>query len=159
MKKIIFVTLAFIIFLSSIAHASDATLFDMRNKIFAGSKKIKGLLGTSKDRILLNSLWDSCRMAMSRIDAYYQMIRIFNTIKKEDMTEDAINTLISWLNEIKSINELNIKTLDGVSQTIEPRTKIHVETLKVNFVELKDAIDAELKKVLILRTTLELKKK
>ena len=155
MKKIIFIILIFIIFLSFSVYALDTTLLDMRNKIFEESKVIKSLLVDSKDIILMNSMWDSCVMTMTQLDAYFSMIGIFNTIKKEDLKEDAINYLTSWLDGIKKTNELNIKSLDAVSVTLEPKTKAHILKLKDYFGKLNNQINAELDKISLLKKSLK----
>ena len=157
MKKIIFLTLTFIIFLSFSVYALDTTLLDMRNKIFEESKDLKSLLESSKDVILVSSMWDSCIIAMSQSDAYFNMLGIFNTIKKEDLKEDAVNYLTSWLDGIKKVNELNIKSLDAVTLTLEPKTKTHILKLKDYFGKLNNQIDAELAKISLLKKSLKIK--
>lgn len=155
MKKIIFIILISVIFLNFSIYALDTTLLDMRNKIFEESQELKSLLVNSKDIVLINSMWDSCIMAMSQLDAYFSMLGIFNTIKKEDLTEDAINYLTTWLDGIKKTNELNIKSLDAVTLILEPETKAHIVKLKDYFGKLNNQIDAELDKISLLKKSLK----
>ena len=108
MKKIISLILLLVVFLTFSAYALETTLFEMRNKIFAESKEIKALLTESKDIVLMSSMWDSCVMALTQLDAYFSMVGIFNTIKKGDISEDSVNYLIGWLSQTKKTNELNI---------------------------------------------------
>jgi hypothetical protein len=129
----------------------------MRNKISAESKQIKTLLLESKDMVLMNSMWDSCVITMTQLDAYFYMVGIFNTIKKEDLKGDTINYLTNWLNIIKDTNELNIKSLNTAIQILEPKTKVYKERLKSYFSELNKKIDSELVKISLLRKSLKIR--
>lgn len=155
MRKIIFIILTFVIFSSFSVYALDTTLLDMRNQIFKESKELKSLLVNSKDIILVNTMWDSCIIAMTQLDAYFSMVGIFNTIKKEDVKEDAINYLASWLEEIKKTNELNIRSLNAVTLTLEPKIKAHIVKLKDYFGKLNNQINAELDKISLLKKSLK----
>jgi hypothetical protein len=157
MKKTIFIILIFIIFLSFSVYALDATLLDMRNKIFEESKVIKSLLADSKDIILMNSMWDSCVMTMTQLDAYFSMVGLFNTIKRENLSEASIDYLISWLNDIKKTNELNLKSLNSISVILESKTKVYLEKLKRHFSDLNNRIDSELGKISLLKESLKIK--
>jgi hypothetical protein len=157
MKKILIVFITTFLLAES-AYALDTTLLDMRRKIFRESKNIKSELSKTKDVVLMSSMWDSCIMTMSQIDAYFYMLQIFNTIKKEDLSEDAIKSLSDWLNEIKRTASLNIKSLKNVSQAQDSRTKVYIKILTKHFIELNKRIDAELAKISILRNSLKLKK-
>lgn len=156
MKKIFSIILALAVFLSFNALALDITLFDIRNKIFEESKEIKALLPDSKDVVLVSSMWDSCLIAITQLDAYFSMLGIFNTIKKEDLSKDSINYLSDWLNEIKRTDTLNIESLNSVPQPVELDTEVHIERLKDYFTDLNNRIDAELKKLSILEDALEI---
>lgn len=159
MKKIALLTLSAVVFLNTFAYALDATLVDIRNEVLKESKEIKSLLPDTKDVILMNTMWDSCVMMMTQLDAYFYMLRIFNTIKRKDITKDAIDSLVNWLNEIKKTNELNIKSLTvlrTISRKIESNTEIHMERLRDCFNNLNNQIDAELKKVSTLQESLKL---
>ncbi|MBU1061782.1 MAG: hypothetical protein KJ952_03550 [Candidatus Omnitrophica bacterium] len=155
MKKMGFIVLSLIIFLASSAYALDTALFDMRNEVFEESKEIKLSLTYSKDVVLMSSMWDSCIMVMVQLDAYFYMLRIFNTIETEDLKQDAVDTLISWLNDVKKTNEMNVKSLDSVSETAEAYTKVHLDKLKTYFGKLNTQIDIELDKIFKLRKSLK----
>lgn len=155
MKKIFFMILTLIVLLTFSAYAQEATLLTLRNKAFKESKELKSLLIDSKDVILVNTLWDSCIMAMTQLDAYFSMVGIFNTIKKEDLKEDSVNYLINWLNEIKKTNELNIKSLNAISTTLEPKSKVHIERLKNYFSDLNNQINIESDKISLLKKSLK----
>jgi hypothetical protein len=113
MKKIILFTLILILAGNLAAYALEATLIDLRNEIFKNAEEIKASFNISKDPILINSMWDSCVMSVSQMDAYFSMLGIFNTIKKENLNDTQFNYLIHWLTQIKKTNELNIKSLDS----------------------------------------------
>lgn len=157
MKRIIFVICLLAAFCGT-ADALDVGLTGMRDKIFEESSQIKGLMRSSKDLILLNSMWDSCIITVSQIDAYFHMVGIFNSIKKDDLTEEPIYFLSNWLGEIKRTNDLNIKSMDTVSFTPEPATKDHIDKLKNYLGELNDKINTELGKISALRKTVKKKK-
>ena len=154
MRKIIFIVLTLSFFCFS-AYALDTKIVGMRNKFFEESKAIKTLLADSKDMILLNSMWDSCIMTMTQLDAYFSMVGIFNTIKKETLTEEAINYITNWLEAIKKTNDLNIKSLNAITNPVEPKTKIHMEKLRGYFNDLNNQINTELNKISIIKKSLK----
>ncbi|MBI3602071.1 MAG: hypothetical protein HY209_04185 [Candidatus Omnitrophica bacterium] len=151
MKKIILLTLASAIFTSGIVFAAENKLMDIRNKVLVESQEIKALLIKTKDVILVNSMWDSCVMAISQLDAYFSQLGIFNTIRKEEVTDTAINFLVNWLKEIKKTNDLNIESLSSVTQNIEAKTKLSLEKLKGYYADLNGQIDEEFAKLAALR--------
>ncbi len=148
MKKIIFV-IFFLLMSFRAGFALDTGLFEMRNKIVVESKQLKALLLESKDMVLMSSMWDSCIMTMTQLDAYFYMVGIFNSV--ENPTDATVNFLVNWLNIIKSTSELNIKSLNSVTQTLEPKTKVYKEKLKSDFSELNKSIDSELGRVSVLK--------
>jgi hypothetical protein len=154
MKKIIFIILTLVILSSFKAYAFDNRFLQMRNKIFEESKEIKLLLVKSKDLILLNSMWDSSIMTLTQLDAYFSMVGIFNTVKKEKVNQAAIDYLSNWLNGIKKTNELNVKGLNALTQIFEAKTKVHVEKLKGYYGELNNQINTELEKISYLKKSL-----
>lgn len=160
MRKSAFIIILTVILSVNInVYALDNSFLDIRNKFFAESKEIKSLLTSSKDAILLSSMWDTCLLTMSGLDAYFHMLGIFNTIKERDLTEDAVNYLAKWLTEIKRNNELNINILSGGSYPTEPDTKPHIEKLKSLLDTLNKGIDGELDKIAILNKSIRRKKR
>jgi len=155
MKKVLCIALVFLLFCSSFAFALETALFDMRNNIFKEARAIKPLMAASKDVILLSSMWDSCLMAVSQLDGYFSMVGIFNEIKQENITDSAIAYLADWLNTIKATNEINIKSLSGITKTVEPKSKVHVEILKAQFSNLNKRIDSEIQKVSALKASIK----
>lgn len=145
--------------LSSLVYGAQENLFDMRKKIFEEAKEIRSSLSGTKDTILLNTMWDSCIMAMSQIDAYFYMMRIFNTVEQKDLKKEAVDSLIYWLNEIKRTNESNIKNLAALKvisgASMAPRTRIHMNTLEGYFGDVNNLIDTELEKFVPLKVLLE----
>lgn len=159
MKKILFI-ISLCLFLPSLsAYGLDNSFPDIRSKFFEESKEIRSLLTSSKDAILLSSMWDTCILTISGLDAYFHMLGIFNTIKENDLTEDAVNYLAKWLTEIKRNNDLNINILNSPSYSAEQDTKIHVETLKRRLDELNKKINSELDKISVLNKSIRLKKR
>lgn len=154
MKKTICIILALVIFLMPNVYAFDSTLFAMRNKIFYQSKNIKELLTKTNDPILVSSMFDSCIVALTQLDAYFIMLGIFNTIKRKDINKVSTNYLIRWLDTIQKTNGLNIKSLSATPKTIEVKTKVYVERLKAEFRKLNTQIDNEKEKISALNRTI-----
>ncbi len=150
-KRRILALLAVLLFLSIPAHAMESSLIDMRNKIFAESNTLKPLLKNSADVLLVSSMWDSCLMATMQLDAYFSMIGIFNSIQKDNLTGEVFTYIIDWLGMMKESNRLNVKALNSVTETSEPKVKLSVEKLKKYFTELNSRIDAGTAKLLALK--------
>ena len=146
--------LALVAGLSFNAHAQATGLMDIRDKVLKESQEIKALFSDTKDVILVSSMVDSCILTVSQLDAYFSQLGIFNTIKKDDVTPAAINFLEQWLNGIKNTNDLNIKSLNAVTQNIQAKTKLHLERLTGYFTDLNMQIDQELAKLAALKKTL-----
>lgn len=156
MKKTLLIVLALAAGLSFNAHAqATATgLMEVRNKVLKESQEVKALLPDTKDVILVSSLVDSCILTVSQLDAYFSQLGIFNTIKKDDVTPVAVNFLEQWLNNIKSTNDLNIKSLNAVTQNIQAKTKLHLERLTGYFADLNAQIEQELAQLAALKQAL-----
>ncbi len=156
MKKILWSVLALVIGLSLNAHAQVAAtgLMEIRSKILKESQEVKALLPDTKDVILVSSMLDSCVLTTSQLDAYFSQLGIFNTIKKGDVTAAAINFLEQWLNGIKNTNDLNIKSLNAVTQNIHARTQLHLERLTGYFTDLNTQIEQELAQLAALKKAL-----
>ena len=146
--------LALVAGLSFNAHAQSTGLMEMRNKLLTESREIKALFSDTKDVILVSSMVDSCILTASQLDAYFSQLGIFNTIKKDDVTPAAINFLEQWLNGIKNTNDLNIKSLNAVTQNIQAKTKLHLERLTGYFTDLNTQIDQELAQLAALKNAL-----
>ncbi|OGW74887.1 MAG: hypothetical protein A2Z72_06270 [Omnitrophica bacterium RBG_13_46_9] len=156
MRKIIFTTIALAVFLNLNAYTAEPpTLLEFRNKIFDESKDIKLLLTSSKkDMIFMNSMWDSCIATLIELDAFFGMLGIFNTIKREDVTEGAVTYLYDWLSLIKNSNESTIRNLNTIyAKPIEKDTKLHIKKLIAYYTELNDRIGLELTKIMALKST------
>ena len=157
MKKTIFVLLALGLLFSFNVYAMENSFVDIRSKIFEEANEIKAHLATSKDALLLSSMWDSCLMAMRELDAYFQMLGIFNTIKEKDISEEAVVFLSKWLSEIKAGSELNIKILDETAYPTEAQSATSIARIKNVFGELNRIIVVELDKISLLRKSIQIK--
>lgn len=158
MKKKILILFAVLFFFNIKAYAFETSLLDMRNRIFDESKKIKLLLTTAQNPLLVNSMWDSCVIATAQLDAYFHMLGIFNTIKKEETSAYAVDFLSSWLNIIKDTNSLTIRSLDTISKNVEEAVKVHTLTLSEYLSDTNARISKELDKIFFLKKSIELKK-
>ena len=165
MRRIIlcFFIFAMVVTLVFRAEALETTLFDIRNEILRESNNIKSLIQGPKqaiirDVIVLNSMFDSCIMSSSQLDAYFAMLGIFNTIKDKDVNETSTKYLIDWLNEMKKANDMNITSLQGMSaQSLDSETKLHMDSLKTYFAELTKKIEGELNKISLIKKSLKIK--
>jgi hypothetical protein len=147
MKKIIFLVLSLVLFWNFTAEALEPNLIDARNEILKNAQEMKTYFSASRDPILLNSLWDSSIMAVSQLDAYFSMLGIFNTIKKDNLDEAAFGYLIKWLNQLKDATDLNIKSLESINKTTDARSKVFALKLKDIFESLKVRLNKELQRV------------
>jgi len=155
MKKIIsFAFILFILFNFKV-YAIDFQVFDMRNKIFEESKELKALLPNSKDVILLTTMFDSCIIATSQLDAYFYMLGIFGSIKRENLTNTAIDSITTWLTEIKKTTELSINILNIILPPIEKTTQARIKKLQSLFAELNNRINAESNKFYLIKKSLK----
>ncbi len=156
MKKTLLIIFVLIAGLGLNAHAqaTAAGLMEVRDKVLKESQEIKALFSDTKDVILVSSMVDSCILTTSQLDAYFSQLGIFNTIKKNDVSPDAINFLEQWLNNIKSTNDLNIKSLSAVTQNIQAKTKLHLERLTGYFTDLNAQIEQELAQLAALKKAL-----
>lgn len=154
MKRTLLIVLALVAGLSFNAHAQATGLMEMRNKLLTESQQIKALFEDTKDVILVSSMVDSCVLTASQLDAYFSQLGIFNTIKKDDVTPAAIHFLEQWLNGIKNTNDLNIKSLNAVTQNIQAKTKLHLERLTGYFTDLNTQIEQELAQLAALKKAL-----
>lgn len=155
MKKIVFLVLALVLTWSFCAQALETTLIDSRSEILKNSQEMKKYFSSSRDPILLTSMWDSAIMAVSQLDAYFSMLGIFNTIKNEDLQEPAFTYLVKWLGELAGTTELNIKSLEAINTTTDARSKVFVSKLKKTYNDLKILITKEMQTVAQLQEALK----
>jgi hypothetical protein len=159
MKKIIVVVVMLMFFSCFTAYPLGTTLLDMRNNIFNESKQVQSLLADSKDAGIIVSMWDSCIIAVTQLNAYFYMLGIFEQIPKEQLTDEPLDYLSAWLTEIKKTSDMNLKSLDSYKQLLEQKTKTHKDTLKEYFVQLNRQIDVELGKIATIKKSLRLRVK
>lgn len=159
MKKIIVAMTVIMFFSCFTAYPLGTTLLDLRNNIFAESKQVQSLLSGSKDAGLVVSMWDSCIIAVTQLNAYFYMLGIFDKITKNALTDEPLDYLSAWLTEIKKTSDMNLKSLDSYKQPLEEKTKIEKEKLKEYFVELNRQIDVELKKIGTIKKSLRVRPK
>ena len=147
MKKVIFLVLSLVLVWSFTAQALETTLIDVRNEILKNAQEMKTYFATSRDPVLLSSMWDSSVMAVSQLDAYFSMLGIFNTIKQENLEDASVSYLVKWLNQLKETTELNIKSLEAIKSTTDARSKVFALKLKDIFNNLKARITKELQRI------------
>ncbi len=158
MKKAVLIILFCAIFFSSYAFAFDSvTLVGIRNSLFEETRVITPLLADSKDVILLNNMWNMCVVAITQVDAYFSMLNLFNAIENNKKSYAAIDQLTSWLNQIKSVNVSNIKSLEA--ETIEEKTLIQVRKIRGYFAMLNRQVDIDLLRISMVKKSLEGKRK
>ncbi|MDD5194418.1 MAG: hypothetical protein PHQ96_01920 [Candidatus Omnitrophica bacterium] len=157
MKKLIAFFMAVIFLYSFTAYPLGRTLFQIRNGVFEESKQVQSLLPNSKDAGLLVSMWDSCIITVTQLNAYFYMLGIFEKIDNNLLTDEPLNYLESWLTEIKKTSDMNLKSLDSYSQPITQETRIHKEKLREYLADLNRQIDVELGKVATIKKSLRVR--
>jgi|GEM_PF-986242 len=158
MKKKFFLMLIFLLLFVQSAYCLDTRLYDIRQKLFTQAQEIKKLVNrenAGQYLVLVSSMWDTCFVAITQLDAYFYILGLFNTIKKENVTAPAIDFLSRWLTQAKETSELNIKGLSGIKVPIEPMIRINMVKLERSFKELKSQIDRELAEIAKLRKSLD----
>lgn len=133
--------------LSSPVFALDTQLLSVRNKFFQESQEIKQLKATPNNVLIINGMCDSCLITVSQLDAYFAMLGIFNSVTKPDSVREAGNYLYSWLNEIKRINDINIRSLQKPLQLKDPSVNLHLSRLTIYYADLNNQLDQEMRKV------------
>ena len=157
-RQVFFVLLIIMALAVPAIQAFDSSeLVVIRSKIFRQFEEIKPLLTGSRDVILISSMWDSCVVTMSQLDAYFFMIGIFNTIEEKDVTMQALDYIEKWLVNIKNTNVVNIKSLSSVSYEVEPSISAHMRIMKDTLGELNQAIVRETKKIEILKRRMQIR--
>jgi len=146
MKKTIIAFLAAILLIGS-AWAADVKLVAMRSKFIEASGQIKSSLASSKDVVVLTSLFDSCMITITELDAYFSMVGIFEQNKTGAPSNVSLAYLTSWLETMKKNNALNISSIQGLTKDMEPGTLTHMNKLKTYFGELNVNLEDELRRV------------
>ncbi len=141
--------------LNSYAFSAGPVLMDMRNKIFDEMAQIKSFSAQTQDLVMASSMFDACVITVTQLDAYFSLSGILNSIDKKQWSAQAVDYLINWLNEIKKTNDLNIKSLDALTQTIEEKTKSYALQLKADYLELNRVVGEEVSKLSDLKDTLK----
>ena len=158
MKKTFVVVIAAYLFLGvQAAYCADVRINQLRGRIFDASGQIKSALSGSQDVIIVTVMFDSCMLALSQIDGYYSLLTLLDTIKEKDLTPRSLDTVTSWINEIKRTNNANITSLQAMNQPFDPGTKRYVELLKGIFADLNSGLDVELNKLVVLRKRIKTK--
>ncbi len=154
-RRVLGLVLVCCLLLPAYLQALDSKILSMRNTLFEGSKEIKALIPNSRDAVLLTTLFDSCIIAVSQLDAYFSMLGIFEAIKKDDLTVSSVDFIVNWLNQIKKTNDINIGVLSNLPTPVEQATMQQADKAKGYFQELNRWVDAELVKLNILRKSIK----
>jgi hypothetical protein len=159
MKKIALFFLLAAVFSAFNAYALDFKILNMRNQIFEQSRDIKALTAAkSRDTMILISLFNSCLMTATELDAYFSMLGIFEALSKQGTSNEAAKFIVSWLKGIKNTNTLNVQSFAAILPA-EPRTKAEIKKLKDNLVSLNTLLDIELGKFIVLRAPVKKQRK
>lgn len=153
MKKKILTILVLAFFFNATAYALDTAMLDLRNRIFRQANEIKTILMQSGNSLLLNSMFDTCLIAVTQLDAYFSMLAIFESIDSRRLTQGTTDYLINWLEGMRNTNSLNIKNLDAIGPTKDPATDALALKLKSYFNEMNRRIDVELSKIDAIKKT------
>jgi hypothetical protein len=158
LKSVVSYFLAISIFSCACAtlYAFESQLRDIRGKVKNELLEIRALM-PKNDPILVSSIYDSCLIAMNQLDAYFNMLAIFNTIDEKAVKAEAVDALTVWLDYIKKMDTININALRDTTKALTPETKACMEKVKALFEELSKEIDSELAKVGIIKRSLPLR--
>ncbi len=151
MKKTVVFILALCLLFAVNSYALNNPFLQMRERFLQESNNVKIMIKNSRDIVLLTSMWDSCFIAMTQLDAYFSLIGIFESIKKEDLTEDSVNYLLNWLKQIKETSTVNKRSLSLAPVLIDKETRIAARRMDTNFSDLNNAVDREISRLLKLR--------
>ncbi len=156
MKRILACMITIVIMMGSTVYAQEMIgLKDSRNKMQQESARLKELMPGTQDPILVSSMWDSCLITATQIDAYFYMLNIFNTIERERVDLSAVTALADWLKTLRSTNDLTIKSLKDTSRAFGQRTKSHMAKLSRYYTELNERVDEELTNVTVIKNSLK----
>lgn len=156
MKKIFFVAVLVLALSAQSLYAFDTTLRDIRTEVYTESNEIKALMRKTRDPVLVSSIYDSCLITITQLDAYFHMLNIFNTIERKNLKQEALDSLMTWLVTTKNMNDLNIMSLGDTTQAFDRDTKTHMKKLKKIYSRLNEKIDAERKKIDSIKRSLRL---
>jgi len=159
MRRIVSVALILVIFSGLNAYALETKMLETRDKIFEEAGAIQPLLQGSKDVVLMSSMYESCIVTKTQLDAYFFMVAIFNAVKGKDSIAKSGDYLMNWLSIIKKTNDVNINSLSAIKTPLEPTTEIHIKKLNGYFAELNFRIGQELKKISEIKDALNTKGK
>ena len=152
MKKIIAVTLFFFLLLpAACAGAEGATrLLELRGKIFEEYQALQGALATTKDVAVVYGLSDQCLTTIIRLDAYFTMIGVMDSVRDSGLNENSLSYILVWLNGIKNVNGGNMKNLLAKYE-VGKDTADHLKKVNSYFMQLGIYVDSEIKQLTILR--------
>ena len=158
MKRKIYILLVLLVLVAQNAYALDTKLYNVRQKLFDQSQEIKKLVNrdnAGQYLVLVSSMWDTCFVAITQLDAYFYLLGLFNSIKKDQVTGPAIDFLSRWLNLVQKTSQENITSLGAIKVPIDPMIRINMETLKRSFRELSNQVSKELAEIDKLRKSLD----
>ena len=155
MKKIFPFVLFSVILFTLNSYAQEFPIFEMRNKIFQESKEIVSMIDKTKNPVLITSMWDTCTIVITQIDAYFSMLGVFNSVKKEDQNKKSVDYLLNWLNEMQRTNQLNIKSLNSVRVPLDAMERVRIQRLTDIFLKLSKVIEEELTKLNLIKRSLK----
>ncbi len=146
MRKILFLLVFFITFFASASYAQVSEFGVVRRNLVDKSQTFREYLGQTQDVVITSSMWDSCVLAVSQIDAYYAMVGIIQAAEAVENKEAAFY-LIDWLERIKRTNVANLRSLSNTGQAAEEKTVEYMKKLYRYFSEFNEYVEQELKKI------------
>lgn len=155
MKRRIACVAVLVLLMCTQVYAANPTLLDMRTKLLKESADIKSLLVKSTDAVLVSSLWDACVLTMTQLDAYFSLMGMFTTIRKDAQVQSAVDYMIGWVREIKRSNDLNIKSMSTILEGLEAATAKKLDVLKTYYRELNSQLASEERKLNSLKAALK----
>ena len=112
------------------------------------------VLADSQDPVMIISLWDTCVVTVTKINAYFYMLGIFEAVKEAEQSSRAVDYLLIWLNETRRTNKTAIDQLAQPAQVTEEATDMYRAKISEYLSQLDTQLEKEIRKVTVLKQSL-----
>lgn len=140
----------------SAAQAADNGLLEVRDALFEESKKMNLVLPDSADPVMIISLWDTCVVAVTRINAYFYMLGILESSAEQKWSAESVDYLLIWLNETRRTIMVAMRQLGEPAQLNEAATDAHRGRIAGYLVQLDSQLEREIGRVGLLKESLNI---
>lgn len=152
-KALCFCVFIAVLLCTARSFGAELQMLRLRNALLEESKKIQMALADSPDPVLVISLWDTCVVTLTKINAYFYMVGIFEMVEDKDKTEQGVDFLLAWLKELQRTTQVNIRELNTPVEVSEEATTVARSRLSELLARLNTHLDEEIRKVSSLRAS------